>query len=102
MNINDLHQLPDSHPIAQRERISLAHIDVRGDLGRDSARIVKRQIEGAKISVAAASAFSIGQNVRTARRMGADFLTGSVVAIDGGHVTLDNGRTFNATVLVAA
>lgn len=103
MNINDLHQLPESHPVSKRERISLAHIDVAGGLRRNRESFARSQAKSRKINEVTASEFSIGQAVRTKLndRGTAYPLVGKVVSIDGSNVTLDNGRTFAARRITA-
>lgn len=98
MNINDLHQLPENHPISKRAKISLAHIDVRGDLRRNRENMAKRMAEGAAQSAVAAANMSVGQIVRTKRGD-----QGAIVDVTGGVISVEIGgavRKFVASTLV--
>lgn len=98
--IAKLHELPESHPIAQRERISLAHIDVAGGLKRSHANQAKEAAKARKVGLDAAAAFEVGQTVRT--RLGQ---TGIITAINDTRISVDVAGTvkvFTAATLTAA
>lgn len=100
--LNELHQLPENHPVSRRARISLAHIDVAGLLRRDSAEVMKRTAKARAASEVAASALGIGQAVAMKNNRNS---VGRVVAIDGATVSVEiNGkvRKFTGSSLVAA
>lgn len=99
-NINDLHQLPESHPVSQRERTSLAHIDTAGHLRRHMQNVAKAQAKAAKRNSAAADGFALGQTVRT--RKGD---AGQIVAIADGVISIEiegSTRKFVASMISAA
>lgn len=99
LTLNQLHQLPEDHPISLRDRISLSHVDTAGILQRQSARLAKTMAAGKVENRAAASSFSIGQTVRTRRGE-----TGPVVKIDGGKVSVEIAgrvRAFAASMIAA-
>lgn len=56
----------------------------------------------ARAASIAANTFAVGQTVRSARLMGADFMVAVVTAVEGSTITLDNGRKFAASAFVAA
>ena len=104
---NTLNRLDALHQTTSdtAERISLAHIDTAGLLKARAERFSKMSAKGKSAASEIASTFTVGQQVRTVRRMGADFLTGTVVEIDGGTIAVDVGgsvRKFAVSALVSA
>lgn len=73
------------------------------ELKKNRDRFEAGRKAGAKVQNAAASAFAIGQTVRTKLndRGTSAPLVAVIVAIDDGKITLDDGRTFLATALTA-
>lgn len=86
--LDALHQLPDDHPIAQRERISLAHIDTAGLLKAHAAKVCRKSAAFAALNAAAVETFSIGQVV--INRMNN---AGVIVSIEPNKIGLEIGGT---------
>lgn len=98
--INQLHQVAEGSAIANRERISLAHINTGKLLREHGAKVVAAQAAGRKANEVAANLFSVGQIVKT--RMAGN---GEIVAIDGGKISVNLSgvvRQFVAGMLSAA
>ena len=97
MNANDLHQLPESHPIAQRPRVSLGHIDTAAIWHRSLDRIAANAANHDAKNLQAGVLFSVGQSVKTLRGD-----TGVVVGLNGGNISVDVAnrvRVFTASSL---
>lgn len=73
------------------------------ELAGNRKRALTNKARGQALRSTAASAFALGQTVRTKLndRGTAAPLSGVVTAIEDGAITLDNGRTFAATSLIA-
>lgn len=84
MNIYEIHELPNSHPISKRDGISLAHINTAACLRKNTTNFKKLKAKGVANNKAAVAELFVGQNVKT--RLGA---IGTITAINGGHVTID-------------
>jgi hypothetical protein len=99
-NANDLHQLPENHPVSQRERISLSHIDTPRIFRKHMQKIDAKKAKADKRNSVAADGFVVGQSVRT--RKGE---LGQVVAISGGVISIEIGgavHKFVASMVSAA